>query len=147
MLQIPKAPLLLGLAGLLPFFGGAATVIWPLDSTGPLATLNGHAILTFYGITILAFMSGVLWGFATQSPAAIAAQGYALSVLPALWGFFTLFVSDEAMRLLALAVGFLALLPLDRRARSLKEAPEWWLTLRVLLTGVVFLCLMVGALA
>ncbi|MEM9725862.1 MAG: DUF3429 domain-containing protein [Pseudomonadota bacterium] len=147
--HIPRAPLLLGLSGLLPFIWGAATHLAP-EIGAPIAALlgigfSGQAILTAYGITILAFMSGTIWGFATRSPNPAAIWGFALSVLPALFGFFT-FRAAPSLACLALAIGFAGLLTLDLRSQRLGEAPPWWLSLRFLLTSIVVLCLMVGAL-
>ena len=82
MNTIPRAPLLLGLAGLLPFLWGVLTLHseeaarLTLDTVGPRFT--GPFVMLQYGTIILAFMSGVLWGFATKAQGAVAASGYAL---------------------------------------------------------------------
>src|SRR6056297_1913969 len=79
MTGIPRAPLLLGLAGLLPFLWGALTLysegaaLLTLDTVGPRFT--GPFVMLQYGTIILAFMSGVLWGFATKAEGAVAAAG------------------------------------------------------------------------
>jgi hypothetical protein len=140
--RIPRAPLLLGLAGVLPFAWGALTELlpvlgdWSWAALGP--RLTGRTLLLLYGTVILGFMSGVVWGFATRAEGRHAAILYALSTLPALWavafGFSTLL----------LALGFLALLLLDRHARRAGLAPPWWMRLRVLLTVLVVLCLLPG---
>ena len=144
--RIPTAPLILGLSGLLPFLWGAATHLWPhMDaSAGLLQAFTGQTLLLTYGLTILAFMSGVLWGFATRSAAPVAAWGYGLSVLPALWGVFAISLPPQ-LGLLALSLAFCALIALDLRAIRLAEAPTWWLRLRVTLTTVAVACLLVGA--
>ncbi|NND22933.1 MAG: DUF3429 domain-containing protein [Silicimonas sp.] len=143
-MNIPRAPLFLGLAGLVPFLWGAATLI-----SGPLAewgvgTLGPRFIAPFvllnYGQIILAFMSGVLWGFATKADGSRAALGYALSVLPALWVFFTL-GAGPASSAIYLMAGFIGLLVLDWSFWRQGLAPEWWMRLRILLTVVVVLCL------
>ena len=90
--SIPRAPLILGLAGLLPFLWGALTVLvpdlglWTAQTIGP--RFAGPYVMLFYGAVIVSFMAGVLWGFATHATGRIAAAGYALSVIPALWAFF-----------------------------------------------------------
>src|SRR6056297_3265770 len=92
MMQIPKAPLILGLAGLLPFVWGALTFLngelaaWGMATLGP--RFVGPYVQLFYGSVILSFMSGVLWGFATRAEGGQAMTGYVLSVIPALWAFF-----------------------------------------------------------
>jgi hypothetical protein len=145
--SIPLAPLALGLAGLLPFGWGAVTVLSPdlADLTRRLVSprLAGQYLLAAYGIVILSFMSGVLWGFATRAEGALATRGYALSVLPALWTFFMVGGGPQAA-LSALAVGFLGVFTLDVQFARWGLVPQWWLRLRALLTAVVMVCLMVG---
>jgi len=146
MLKIPVAPLVLGLAGVLPFLWGVATLlvtdfgIWSVQTLG--ARFSGPFVLLNYGQIILAFMSGVLWGFATKAEGSRAAIGYALSVLPALWVFFTLGAGASASAL-NLVTGFIALLGLDYMFWREGLAPEWWMRLRLLLSVLVIACLAV----
>ena len=146
--RIPTTPLILGLSGLIPFLWGAATHLWPPAQSlrDPFIDFTGQSLLLTYGLTILAFMSGTIWGFATRSPNPAAARGYALSVLPALWGVFA-YALPISLGLLALSLGFSALIALDLRAIRLAEAPHWWLPLRLILTTVAVACLLVGAFA
>jgi hypothetical protein len=144
MTRIPAAPLYLGLAGLLPFLWGALTLVSDgvasigLQTFGPRFT--GPFVLLSYGTVILAFMSGVLWGFATKAEGQVAATGYALSVLPALWAFF--FVGGGPVSAaIYLIVGFVGLLGLDWLFWKQELAPAWWMSLRVMLTVVVVACL------
>lgn len=142
--HIPRAALILGLAGLLPFLWGAATLyVAPLQDL-TMRTLGprflGPYVILQYGTVILAFMSGVLWGFATKAKGAVAASGYGLSVLPALWAFF--FVGGgPTSAAIYLLVGFIGLLGLDFMFWRQGLAPPWWMHLRLLLTAVVLLCL------
>ncbi len=140
---IPRPPLLLGLAGLLPFLAGALIVAsgFEIPYAGDTVPGDGRAILVQYGIVIQAFMSGALWGFATKSDRALP---YILSVLPALWTFFYA-TGPEPRALLNLALGFIALLGLDAWFMAQSLAPPWWLRLRLLLTAVVVPCLLIGA--
>lgn len=146
MTPIPRAALLLGLAGLIPFLWGAATVLHePLSQAG-LRFLGprfiGPYVSLGYGTVILAFMSGVLWGFATRAEGRVAASGYALSVIPALWAFF--FVGGGPVSAAVyLATGFLGLLALDWMFWQQGLAPAWWMRLRVMLTAVVVASLLV----
>jgi hypothetical protein len=144
MTNIPKSALFLGLAGLLPFLWGAATVLvpglaeWGVRAIGP--RFAGPYVLLSYGTVILAFMSGVLWGFATRAEGQVAATGYALSVLPALWAFF--FVGGGPVSAaMYLIFGFIGLLGLDWMFWRQGLAPPWWMRLRVGLTAVVVFCL------
>jgi hypothetical protein len=100
-------------------------------------------IMLRYGIIILAFMSGVLWGFATNASGKMAAVAYGLSVLPALWAFFTA-VGPTPQALGALIPGFYGLLALDYYFWRAGLAPPWWLRLRLPLTAVVMVTLGIG---
>lgn len=146
-LGIPTAPLMLGLAGLIPFVWGAMTVLlpdladWGARSLGP--RFVGPYVQLFYGSVILSFMSGVLWGFSTKTRGARAAIGYTLSVLPALWAFF-MTGGGPVSAGTNLIFGFLGLLLLDAAFSIWGLTPKWWMQLRVLLTAVVVACLSVG---
>lgn len=148
MFGIPRAPLLLGLAGLLPFVWGVLTTHSPAMNDLSIATvgprLTGPYVQLFYGAVILSFMSGVLWGFATKASGAQAATGYALSVLPALWAFFMTGGGDTTAAF-NLMIGFLGLLILDSAFSRWGLTPPWWMPLRFLLTSVVVISLAAGA--
>lgn len=143
-MSIPRAPLLLGLAGLIPFLWGALTLVssaaaeWGLSTLGP--RFVGPFVLLQYATVILSFMSGVLWGFATRASGERAAAGYALSVIPALWAFFMV-GGGPVSAAIYLIFGFIGLLALDWSFWRQGLAPEWWMRLRILLTVVVVLCL------
>lgn len=145
MFQIPRAALALGLAGLLPFLWGVLTMYVPAAQDLTISTVGprfvGPFVILQYGTVILAFMSGVLWGFATKAEGAVAASGYAMSVIPALWAFF--FVGGgPTSAAIYLISGFVGLLWLDWMFWRQGLAPPWWMHLRVLLTTVVVLCLL-----
>ena len=149
MSRIPRAALLLGLAGTLPFLWGALTVLLPSLGLRTAQNLGvrfaGPYVGLFYGTVILSFMSGVLWGFATRAEGRQAAAGYALSVLPALWAFFMTGGGPVAAAVNLIA-GFLALLLLDWQFARWGLAPGWWLRLRLLLTAIVVASLLPVAL-
>lgn len=143
--MIPRAPLFLGIAGLIPFLFGAATLFsgglaeWAVKSLGP--RFSGPFVLLQYGSIILAFMSGVLWGFATKASGERAALLYALSVIPALWVFFMVGAGPVSSAIYLMA-GFIGLLFLDWTFWRQGLAPEWWMRLRLILTTGVVLCLL-----
>ena len=143
--MIPRAPLLLGLAGTLPFIWGAITTALPDFALSAAQMIGprfvGPYIQLFYGAVILSFMSGALWGFATKAEGKQAATGYALSVLPALWAFF-MTGGGPTTAAVNLIVGFLGLLLLDWHFWRLGLAPPWWMHLRGLLTAIVILSLL-----
>ena len=140
MPPVPRSALLLGLAGLIPFAWGALTALmpdlgdWSIGALG--ARFTGPFVGLAYGQVILAFMSGVLWGFATRAEGAAAATGYALSVIPALWAFFMV-GGGPVSAAINLMAGFAGLLLLDWHFWKLGLAPDWWLRLRVGLTAGV----------
>ncbi|MCP1170093.1 DUF3429 domain-containing protein [Limimaricola litoreus] len=139
--MIPRAPLLLGLAGVLPFVWGALTTWFPgLAPDWLPQRLVGPYVQVFYGSVILSFMSGVLWGFATKAEGRVAAIGYAVSVIPALWVAFLVGGGWERSSLVLIA-GFTGLLALDAGFQGRGLAPEWWLRLRLLLTSLVVISL------
>ncbi|TVS04394.1 MAG: DUF3429 domain-containing protein [Rhodobacteraceae bacterium] len=145
--MIPRSALALGLAGLLPFFFGLATLLSPAlrETTegliGPRFT--GPYVLISYGSVILSFMSGVLWGFAARGEMEHHWRGYALSTVPALWVFFMV-GGGPSQALSALLIGFVGLLRLDWQFRLWGLAPDWWMRLRLILTAGVVLCLALG---
>lgn len=146
MAHIPRSALLLGLAGLIPFVWGAITAAFPDLAMWSVRTigsrLTGPYVGLFYGAIIMSFMSGVLWGFATRATGMVASTGYALSVIPALWAFFMTGGGPTSAGI-SLIAGFIGLLGLDWLFWKQGLAPDWWLSLRVMLTVVVVACLAV----
>ncbi|SNR34185.1 DUF3429 domain-containing protein [Puniceibacterium sediminis] len=147
MTGVPRAALILGLAGVVPFLWGALTLV-----SDPLATFGqgafgsrfiGPYVQLSYGVVILAFMSGVLWGFATKATGPRATAGYALSVIPALWAFFMVGGGPVSAGT-NLIFGFVGVLLLDWQFWRWGLAPVWWMQLRAPLTALVVICLAVG---
>ena len=147
ILKIPTGALILGLSGVLPFAWGAVTLFseeafnFGIENFG--ARFVGPLIQLSYGVIILCFMSGVLWGFATKMDEKNGSLGYILSVLPALWAFLSIGrgpISDT----ISLIVGFLAVLLIDRHFYLLKLTPLWWMNLRIPLTFLVISLLGLG---
>ena len=147
MKKIPKSALILGLAGLLPFFWGAATslefVLENLKLNGFSEEYIGSRINLIYGTIILAFMSGVLWGFAANIRDKRRPVGLILSVLPALWAFFT-FNGTLINPFMSLILGFLGVFAIDVRFYYWQLTPDWWLSFRSILTLCVIIFLSVN---
>ena len=145
MQDIPRTALILGLAGVIPFLWGAATILSPNLGQWGLMTLGGRFVGPYiglqYGAIILAFMSGVLWGFATKDNGRAANAGYVLSVIPALWAFFMVGGGPVSAGT-NLIFGFLGVLLLDWHFWRLGLAPKWWMHLRVTITIIVILALL-----
>ena len=145
--KIPTGALILGLSGVVPFGWGAVTLVseeafnFGIEHFG--ARFVGPLIQLSYGIIILCFMSGVLWGFATKMDKKNGSLGYILSVVPALWAFLSMGrgpISDT----ISLIFGFLAVLLIDRHFYLLNLTPLWWMNLRVPLTFLVISLLGLG---
>ena len=145
--KIPSVALILGLSGVIPFGWGTVTLVseeafnFGIENFG--ARFVGPLIQLSYGVIILCFMSGVLWGFATKMDEKNGSLGYILSVLPALWAFLSMGrgpISDT----ISLIVGFLAVLLIDRHFYLLKLTPLWWMNLRTPLTFLVISMLGLG---
>lgn len=147
--RIPRTPLLLGLAGLIPFVWGALTLYW--DDAAALgnhlfgARFIGPFIQIYYGSIILSFMSGVIWGFAARGTGPVATMGYVLSVIPALWVFFMV-GGGPISAMTYLAFGFAGLLSIDWLMWKNDLTPPWWMSLRILLTSIVLASLIAGIL-
>lgn len=145
--MIPRGALWLGLAGLLPFLWAALGILVPAVSDATVGLLgprfNAPYMLVAYGTVILCFMSGVLWGFATKTNEV---RAFALSVMPALWAFFTVGGGPQQATS-AVLIGFLLVFACDVQFRVWGLAPDWWLKLRALLTAIVAACLLVGIFA
>tara|TARA_B100001173_G_scaffold217449_1_gene187972 strand:- start:1360 stop:1812 length:453 start_codon:yes stop_codon:yes gene_type:complete len=142
--KIPNSALILGLSGLIPFFWGAVSslgfVLEKFKLTGISEKYTGSSVNLIYGTIILAFMSGVLWGFAANVGDKRRPVGFLLSVLPALWAFFT-FNGILINPLVSLIIGFLGVFAIDIRFYYWQLTPEWWLSLRSILTLFVIICL------
>lgn len=145
--KTPTGALILGLSGVIPFAWGAVTLIseeafnFGIENFG--ARFVGPLIQLSYGVIILCFMSGVLWGFATKMDEKNGSLGYILSIVPALWAFLSMGrgpVSDT----ISLIVGFLAVLLIDKHFYLLKLTPLWWMNLRIPLTFLVISLLGLG---
>lgn len=136
---VPRLPLWLGVAGLIPFVAGLVGVVAPrLAIGGPLGLL-------VYGAVILSFMGGVHWGLAITVQPPRPAQ-LVISVLPALLAWVAVLAGDW-LGMLVEAAGFAALLAYDVSATSTGAAPAWYSALRVRLTAGAVLCLVLGAAA
>jgi hypothetical protein len=143
----PISALVLGWAGVLPFWGLALALATGLD----LPVIGDEAsALVSYGAIILSFMAGVHWGLAMRAPDAPAgprATGLlAISVVPAIIAWFATLAPASAA-IVILAVFFLVLLPVDLWAIGERLAPTWYRPLRLQLTAAVVTALAVAAIS
>jgi hypothetical protein len=147
LLHTPRPALVLGFAGLIPFWLGAACV-WLL----PLPW-NVHAlqIQVLYAATILSFLGAVHWGLAVANyggaPATDGNPAPAMtwsrlgwSVVPPLVAWIA--VCMNAMPgLITFILAFAGLYLGDRSAIRAGHAPGWYLPLRRILTILVIAAL------
>jgi hypothetical protein len=145
MTAIPRAALVLGLGGLIPFLAIPLLVLVGQQETLPV-WLRAHTTvpaLVLYAAVILSFMGGVQWGIAVRSvdeDDLSTWRRYGVSVLPALLAWFAVFTATRTA-LILLATGFVALLIYDLWMVARDEAPKWYERLRVMLTSVVVIAL------
>lgn len=139
----PLSAMVLTAAGVLPFLLAAMMSLTGREFVVGVAPFtfpaDGRSLAIGYGIVILSFMSGALWGLAAQART-LRMPGLVLSVLPALYTYFLVLRARGAEQQ-GLMIGFGGLLALDAAFQLLGMAPRWWLTLRVPATIVVFICL------
>ena len=145
MTPVPRTVLVLGLAALLPFVWGVVTM-W--SDALALATARhigprfvGPYLQLAFGTVALAFLSGILWGFASRAAEGVAATGYLLAVVPAVWAF-ALVGGGPVSAALYLAAGFVGLTAIDWLFWQQGLAPAWWMRARLGFTAVVVLSLL-----
>lgn len=141
--RIPISALVLGLAGLIPFFGLA---YWQIFTADDLARERAVMALIFYAASILSFLGGVGWGLAMRERDPLQ-RGLSLgiSVVPSLVGWAVAFVNmqDLAFSLGALGAAFMVQGVWDAYLARSGRAPRWFGMLRVGLTLAVLAALTV----
>ena len=141
----PALPFVLGLSGLVPFWALALakTTGWP--HAVPPGEIDG--MLATYAATILSFLGGIRWGVAVAAPGrSRVATDYLFGVTPQLFGWGALFLPDP-WRYVVLAIGVVALGPIDRNLVARGLAPDWFGRLRMILSLGAGAALFVAALA
>ncbi len=134
----PGAARALGVAGLIPFIGGALAMALADDGARAQAALA----LAAYGAVIVSFLGGIHWGLAfarLQPPVAMFAWG----VLPSLVGWAALLL-PPATGLALLAAMIAVCYVVDHRVYPRLQVGHW-LPLRRLLSAVAALSCAAGA--
>ena len=132
--NIPKAALLLGLAGVLPFivFGLLAITLGGGIVTPKLA----DTLLIGYGAIILSFVAGIRWGLAlTAHNESDQAVQMTVSVVPSLIAWTACFM-PFAYGLPLLALTHAAVAVWDIRAMHNGRGPVWYAKLRMILASL-----------
>jgi hypothetical protein len=144
---IPPTPLVLGLAGLLPFLACAGGLAAGL--TLPLVGGGDHLAqaLIVYGVAILSFLGGARWGIALgYEESGEARRDFVVAVVPALVGWGAALLSPVA-GLWTLCGAFVLLGLLDYGLYCREVVPEWYGRLRLGLSAIVAVVLGVAAVA
>ncbi len=139
----PPLPYVLGLAGLIPFWGLTIAKL----AAVPLPPGAVDFLLATYAATILSFLGGIRWGAVLRAPdQRIVATDYIFGVTPQLFGWGALLVPG-GWRYGALGLGLLVLGPIDRNLVARGLAPAWFGRLRMILSLGAGVALFVAALA
>lgn len=145
--RLQRPAQVIGWAGLLPFLVGGLCVTLGIDR---LLGYDTSLTLVGYGAIILSFLGATHWGMALAGPfrAFRARLLLGVSVLPALLAWFALLRHPDspAGALLLLAFGFAALYAYERWVLGVRVLPGWYLAQRMLLSAVVVVVLLGGAL-
>lgn len=126
---VPRPALLLGIAGLLPFWGLAVFV--PNADPG-LSETALRAQMT-YGALILSFLGGVHWGLAAVNRIKADWLHLGWGVTPSLVAWGALFL-PPVTGLCVLIFGFVAAGVIDFRIFNADNATVWFARLRTILT-------------
>lgn len=140
--SIPKIPLALGLAGLLPFWGLAVAL--SLHGALGLREAPLESALATYAAIIASFLGGIRWGLAVAAGGE-RGRDYALAVVPSLLAW-ALLMAPEPWRLGGLGLLLLALGPLDLMLVRDGLAPQWFGRLRLILSTGAGVALLLGLL-
>lgn len=138
--SIPSAPLLLGLAGLIPFWALAVTLL--AGGVAAVTVPRADLALATYGAIIVSFLGGIRWGLAVRADNG--GPQYAISVLPSLVAW-ALLAAPEPWRLAGLGAVALALGPIDLGLVRAGLAPRWFGRLRIILSVGAGAALWLGA--
>lgn len=132
--RIPASALVLGLVGVIPFWL-ATFLLW--STTDPVGAGRASVIAIAYGAVILSFLGGIRWGLEiAPHTRTVATATLVLSVLPGLAGFAVMFM-PVLVALTVLVCGFMLHALWDVLAADKGYLPQWFATLRMLLTAIV----------
>lgn len=121
--------------GVVPFvLLGAFLPLWPDQ-------LQSQAIQSFsaYGAIILAFMAGAIWIPAIIGDEQQPLSGTSMAILLSLLAFLVILLPTQIGLALS-GAGFLLLLSTEVRLRWKLRYPNWYWSIRVLLTATVTAC-------
>ncbi len=129
--QMPGAARLLGIAGLIPFFGCALAAWFAPEVVQRLRAVDAGF---YYAAVILSFLGGIRWGFALGLDTGPRRNWqFVLSVVPSLVGWTALLLPGLSGGTL-LTAGFIAMLVGDVSLARAGHLPRWFETLRIYLS-------------
>lgn len=139
--EIPSAPRWLGLAGLLPM----AACLLAAYGYGDEWRYSGLAMGIAYAAVIFSFIGGLWWGLAAAATAqrrCVPAWIWVASVVPSLIAFgsfipWIIGAEWPGPSLIIIGAGILLSPVVDWRLSKLKLTPQWWLHLRLILSGAL----------
>jgi hypothetical protein len=123
---------LLTYLGALPFF-----LAFYIDLTNQsFLDLMGIQWFLTYGLLILSFMAGTLWGQVVNEPVKIKRIALLSNVIT-LSAWFAFLLADPAVVLVIMALGFVALYLLEAFVIKTIKRPDYYLALRLRVTTLV----------
>jgi localization factor PodJL len=134
---MPASALLLGVGGLIPFFGLA---LWQGTSVDELLADRLTMAYVFYAASILSFLGGIGWGLAMSERDPLQrGLSFGVSIVPALIGWPAAFINVQNLgfSLGILAAAFVLQGAWDWHLVNRARAPRWFGTLRLGLTVAV----------
>jgi hypothetical protein len=141
--SLRRAPLILGLLGLIPFIFGALIRVTLGNTAFGVADVS--LLLLGYGAVILSFLGGVRWGEALyEEDDMYQADTMGYAVLPSIIGWVALLV-PEMLGLILLMAGFTLQGWWDVSAARDGTLPVWYGKLRFILSSIVVTTLFITA--
>jgi hypothetical protein len=134
---MPVSALLLGAAGLIPFFGLA---VWQGRVSDELLADRLILAYVFYAASILSFLGGIGWGLAmSEQDPMQRGLSFSISTLPSLVGWAAAFINVQnlAFSLGILSAAFILQGIWDYYLVQTQRAPRWFAKMRLGLTIAV----------
>ncbi|MFT6310450.1 MAG: hypothetical protein ACJAQS_000815 [Porticoccus sp.] len=123
---------LLTYLGALPFF----LAIYARLSNNTFLGVEGIQWFVTYGLLILSFMAGTLWGQMIDQSIKVKRIAIATNAI-VLAAWFAFLLADSAITLIIITAGFVVLYLLEAFVMRHLKRPDYYLTLRLRVTGLV----------
>lgn len=120
--------------GAVPFY----LALYLVTTDQVLLGISGSHWFKTYGLVILSFMAGTIWGQVVSASVRVRRLALASNALTLLAWFAYLLVSTQAM-LIIMATGFVALYILEALIMTHVVRPDYYLALRLRVTALVVL--------